>query len=392
MDMQEQGVERTTDDLQKLRARIDAADDRITDLFVERMALARQIADCKKEQGLAVYHASREREVLARVTARGGAGMEEYLRALYQTIFETSRSYQTRQLAGEGEFARRIAAALRDTPQLFPKQGVVACQGVEGAYSQQACDKLFAMPNILYFRHFEGVFQAVSSGMCQYGVLPIENSSNGTVGQVYDLMRNYRFHIVRSIKLCVRHSLLAKKGVRLADIREIYSHEQAIGQCSRFLKELKDVQVHVCENTAAAAKMVAESERRDIAALSSTVCAQLYGLDVISEHVQNNDNNYTRFICISKELEIYPGANKISLMLSTSHRPGALYGLIAKFAVLGINLTKLESRPIPGSDFEFIFYFDLDASVLSPEVISLLNELEAAPELFVFLGNYAEVH
>lgn len=137
--------------------------------------------------------------------------------------------------------------------------------------------------------------------------------------------------------------------------------------------------------------MVAESDRRDIAAISSVPCAHLYGLEVIEDKVQNNDNNYTRFICISKNLEIYPGANKISLMLSTSHRPGALYGLIAKFAVLGINLTKLESRPIPGSDFEFIFYFDLDASVLSPEVVTMLGELEASPELFVFLGNYAEV-
>ncbi len=378
-------------DLEKLRSQIDTIDDQITDLFTERMDLSKEIAGCKKDSGLGVMNVSREREVISRVTARAGADMESYVRVLYQTIFEASRSYQTHLLAGDGEFAQKIQQAIENTPSLFPTRGTVACQGVEGAYSQQACDKLFAMPNTMYFRHFEGVFQAVSSGLCNYGILPIENSSNGTVGEVYDLMRNYKFHIVRSIKLCVRHSLLAKKGVTLQDVTEIYSHEQAIGQCSEFLKGLKNVKINICENTAAAAKMVAESDRRDIAAISSVPCAQLYGLEVIEDKVQNNDNNYTRFICISKNLEIYPGANKISLMLSTSHRPGALYGLIAKFAVLGINLTKLESRPIPGSDFEFIFYFDLDASVLSPEVVTMLGELESSPELFVFLGNYAEV-
>ena len=378
-------------DLEQLRSQIDTIDDQITDLFTARMDLSKEIAGCKKDSGLGVMNVSREREVISRVTARAGADMESYVRVLYQTIFEASRSYQTHLLAGDGEFAQQIQQAIENTPSLFPTRGTVACQGVEGAYSQQACDKLFAMPNIMYFRHFEGVFQAVSSGLCNYGILPIENSSNGTVGEVYDLMRNYKFHIVRSIKLCVRHSLLAKKGVTLQNVTEIYSHEQAIGQCSEFLKGLKNVKINICENTAAAAKMVAESDRRDIAAISSVPCAQLYGLAVIEDKVQNNDNNYTRFICISKNLEIYPGANKISLMLSTSHRPGALYGLIAKFAVLGINLTKLESRPIPGSDFEFIFYFDLDASVLSPEVVTMLGELESSPELFVFLGNYAEV-
>ena len=147
----------------------------------------------------------------------------------------------------------------------------------------------------------------------------------------------------------------------------------------------------MCENTAAAARLVAESDRRDIAAISSPHCAGLYGLSVLNDRVQNSENNYTRFICISKELEIYPGANRISLMLSTAHRPGSLYELLSKFAALGVNLTKLESRPLPGSDFEFVFYFDMEASVLSPDVRKMLASLAASPELFVFLGNYQEV-
>ena len=378
-------------ELKELRNRIDEIDEQLTDLFVERMRTAEKIAGVKRKSGTAVFNPGREREVLEHVMERAGDGMESYARFLYQTMFEVSRSYQHRLLNDTNEIARQIRAAAESTPALFPQKGIVACQGVEGAYSQQACDRLFTMPRILYFRHFDGVFHAVQSGMCKYGVLPIENSSYGSVAQVYDLMRNYKFHIVRSVKLCVRHALLAKQGVELADVKEVFSHEQAIGQCSAYLKAHPEIKITVCENTAAAARMVAESDRTDIAAISSVHCAHIYGLHVLESRVQNNDNNYTRFICISKDLEIYPGANKTSFMLSAQHRPGALYSLLAKFAAIGINLTKLESRPIPGSDFEFIFYFDMEASVMSDRVLSLLSELMAEPESFVFLGNYSEV-
>lgn len=378
-------------ELKELRAKFDGIDDKIIELFVQRMKTSGQIAAVKRKNGLAILNSSREREVLDHVMERAGDGMELYAKLLYQTMFEVSRSYQHWLLDDTSEFMHEIRAAAERTPALFPQKGVVACQGVEGAYSQQACDKLFAMPRITYFRHFDGVFQAVQSGMCKYGILPIENSSYGSVAQVHDLMRNHKFYIVRSIKLCVRHALLAKHGVRLQDVKEVFSHEQAIGQCSAYLKAHPEIKITICENTAVAARMVAESDRKDIAAISSVHCAQLYGLHVLEERVQNNDNNYTRFICISKDLEIYPGANKISLMLSARDRPGALYSVLAKFAALGVNLTKLESRPLPGSDFEFIFYFDMEASVLSDTVLKMLSELMAEPDVLVFLGNYAEV-
>ena len=261
----------------------------------------------------------------------------------------------------------------------------------EGAYSQLACDKFIKLADIVYVKSFEGVFQAVEQGLCDYGVLPIENSLYGTVGAVYDLMRNYKFHIVRSLKMHVSHALLVKPGTKLSDVREIISHDQALGQCSRFIKSLKDVKVTICENTAIAAKMVSESGNGHVAAISSHRCAELYGLESIAESIQNNDHNYTRFICISRKLEIYPGSNRVSLIVSAPHRPGALYNMMAKFASLGLNLTKLESRPIPGRDFEFLFYFDLEATVRSKEVVELLNDLASGPDLFVFLGCYTEV-
>ena len=262
---------------------------------------------------------------------------------------------------------------------------------MEGAYSQIACDKLFAMPDIVYFKSFEGVFQAVEQGLCEYGVLPIENSSHGTVSAVYDLMRHYKFHILRSIKVQINHMLLANPGAKKETIREIFSHEQALGQCAAYLKQFPDAKITVVENTAVAAKRVGESGRTDVAAISSRDCAALYGLAILEEDVQDAASNFTRFICITKELRIYPGASRISLMLSLPHRPGALYAMIAKFSALGLNLIKIESRPIPGRDFEFLFYFDMEASVYSDEVLSLLGELSEEPELFILLGCYSEV-
>ncbi|MEG2604173.1 MAG: prephenate dehydratase domain-containing protein [Clostridia bacterium] len=378
-------------DIQTLREEINQIDERLVHSFDARMRVALEIAKYKQENNLPVCDPGREREVLSRQTAAVGEDMAMYVKLLYNTVFDISRSYQQRYLTVPTELNDRIARAIAQTPRVFPKQAVVACQGVEGAYSQQACDKLFALPSLMYCKRFEGVFQAIESGLCRYGVLPIENSANGSVTEVYDLMRKYRFSIVRGVRLKVDHRLLAKPGVSLADIREVVSHEQGLGQCGEFLKQLKDVRLTVCENTAMAAQLVSQSVRTDLAAISSPACAELYGLSVLKEAIANSDSNFTRFICIAKELEIYPGADKISLMLNVQHKPGALYSMIAKFAALGLNLTKLESRPSAGTDFEFMFYFDLDASVYDEAALRLLNELDAGPETFTYLGSYTEL-
>ena len=231
----------------------------------------------------------------------------------------------------------------------------------------------------------------MESGICRFGVLPIENSTAGSVYKIYDLMMAHNFSIVRSVRLKIAHSLLAPDGVKTADIREIYSHEQAINQCAAFLKSMEHVKIHICENTAVAAKTVAESGRKDVAALSSHACAALYGLQELASSVHDNGNNYTRFICISKNLEIYPGADKTSIMMVTSNKPGSLYKVLSRFYALGINLIKLESRPIPERDFEWMFYFDLDSQVYSDQFVRLLCELEGLCEKFKYLGSYSEI-
>ena len=243
----------------------------------------------------------------------------------------------------------------------------------------------------MYFKNFEGVFTAIEQGLCQYGILPIENSTAGSVKKVYDLMIRHNFSIVRTFRLKVDHNLLAKPGTRVENIKIIYSHEQAINQCSDFLSGLKGVKIIPVENTAVAAKMVADSETADIAALSSRGCAELYGLANLAASVQDTGNNHTRFICISKNLEIYPGADKTSIMMILPHRPGSLYRIMARLFTLGINVTKLESRPIPDREFEFMFYFDLETSIYSEEFVQLMCELDELCEEFKYLGSYSEV-
>ncbi|WMJ84852.1 bifunctional chorismate mutase/prephenate dehydratase [Oscillospiraceae bacterium LTW-04] len=377
-------------DINTLRMKIDDINHQMVKLFVERMDVSMDIARYKAENGLPVLDKERERTILNRMALEAGEPFEDYTQVLFRTLFELSRSYQSSLMINENSLAGHIKDAMKNTPQLFPRRAVVACQGVEGAYSQQACDKLFPHAEIVYVQNFDGVFQAVEQGLCRYGILPIENSSFGSVGSVYDLMKKHHFSIVRGTRLRIAHTLLARKGAALKDIREVFSHEQAIGQCGEFLKAHPEIKVTVCANTAMAAKMVAESNRDDVAAISSRQCAELYGLGVLSENIQNSDNNFTRFICISRELEIYPGASKISLMMTLPHCAGSLSGMLSRFSMMGINLTKLESRPIPGKDFEFMFYFDLEASVCSEAVLKLLCELQNNPGTFVFLGNYID--
>lgn len=376
-------------DLEKIRNEIDSIDDKLAELFTERMDKAEQVIEYKKKNNLPVLNASRERDILNRIADKVPEKYGTYSRVLFSTLFELSRSYQNT-FSAESALETKIKAAIKNTPEKFPERATVACQGVDGAYSELAASKLFKLPNILYFRQFEGVFQAVEKGLCKYGVLPIENSSYGSVNEVYDLMKHHKFYIVRTVKLHVNHVLLAKNGAKLSDIKEVYSHEQALGQCSEFLREHPDIKINVCENTAVAAKTVAEREGNCAAAISSSNCAELYGLKIIGESISNSDNNYTRFICISKEPEIYAGADKISIMLNLPHKPGALYTVMSKFNSLGLNLSKLESRPMVGSNFEFMFYFDIDAPVADDRVLKLLSELDGSPEQFVFLGAYRE--
>ena len=376
-------------ELSEIRARIDAVDDQLLKLFLERMKLAEAVAVYKNEHRLPILNRERERAILAKVTENAG-DKERYAYHLYSTLFELARSRQAELIGAPTRVGAQIQASLDAGSQMFPQTGLVACQGIEGANSQVACDRLVPRGSIVYVKTFEAVASAVESGLCKFGVLPIENSSNGSVRAVYQLLQERSLSIVRSTRLCIRHELLALPGVKLEEITEIYSHQQAIGQCSRFLDGLKDVKVIPCDNTAVAAKLVAESGSRHAAAISSHPCAALYGLECLSNAIQNSDNNYTRFVCVARDPAIYAGASRISLIIAFENKPGALYDILSKLAALDINMTKLESCPVVGSDFEFIFFIELEADVRAPSVRAMLEEMERSCAQFQFLGNYAE--
>lgn len=376
--------------LEDCRREIDRINREMLSLFVERMRAVEGIAEYKRAKGLPILDPARERDILATVAESVPPELSSYAKSFFASLMEVSRAYQTRLNTAVGAMSEEIRAAILKTPTDFPRTGNVACQGVEGAYSQIACDKLFGSERIIYFKSFDGVFSAVRSGLCDYGVLPIENSTHGSVSEVYDLMRKHRFRIVRSTKIKVDHALLAPRGARLSDIREIRSHSQALGQCSRFLDAHPEIRAVPAENTATAAKEVAALGKADVAAIASPACAQLYGLSRIDAEIQNSDSNFTRFICIARDTLVYPGAQRISLMLTLPHTSGSLCGVLSKFAVGGFNLMKLESRPIEGSDFAFRFYLDFETPS-TEAVFSLLDRLEESALEVTLLGFYPEL-
>ncbi|MCQ2432383.1 MAG: chorismate mutase, partial [Clostridia bacterium] len=333
-------------ELSELRKQIDRIDSDLIRIFAERMEVAAQIAAYKREQGMAVLDESRERQKLTAVAEAAPDGMGDYTRMLFADLMGLSRAYQTHILAGEDtEITGQIKKAMAETPAVFPavkgRPVRVACQGLWGAYSQHAADKLFGQPSIVFVNTFDAVFSAVEQGLCDYGIVPAENNNAGSVKQVWDLMTEHKFSIVRSVRVKIDHSLLTLPGVKKSEIKEIVSHEQALNQCKDYLhQQFPDAKIVPCKNTAIAAKMVSESGRHDLAAIASPDCAEAYSLQRLENSIQGSDNNRTRFFCISKNLEIFPGADRTALELELPHKPGSLYHVLSRFYVHNINLLK----------------------------------------------------
>lgn len=376
--------------LEELRAEIDALDDEITEKYVKRLTLCGEIAQAKKECGKAVSDPQREEKIIYRITEKVPEEYRLYVKDLYHSVFASSKARQSALINQSSPTADEIKRILSGALSDFPSRAAVACQGVKGANSGAAAVKFFPISDITYFKNFEGVFSAVESGLCEYGVLPIENSTAGSVLEVYDLMKKYDFHIVRSLRLKIEHCLAGISGASAGTVKKVLSHPQALRQCAEYIQKNKLEPVEA-ENTAVAAKKVAESGDKTIAVLCSPDCAELYGLKIIERAVQDETDNFTRFICIGKKLDIFKGSDKISVMTTLPHKSGSLNGLLNKFSAIGLNLTKIESRPIAGTDFEFTFYFDFDGDVSDNKVLGLISELENSSDRFVFLGTYKEI-
>lgn len=376
--------------LDELRKQIDAIDDELVKLYLKRMDVVRGVAEAKANSDTALSDSAREDAIIYRLSKGVPDQMKLYIKELYKAVFHTSKSYQATLMDKSSPTADLLAEKLKKEPFSLPVSAAIACQGVKGANSAAVAKKLFPISDITYFKSFEGVFSAVEKGLCEFGVLPIENSTAGSVSEVYDLMKKYNFYIVGSARVKIEHCLVAKHGASIKTVKKVISHPQALSQCAEYLKKLS-VETEAAENTAVAAKLVGESNDNTLGALCSAECGEVYGLKILEKSVQDSAVNSTRFICIAKSLQIYKGADRISIMMSISHNPGSLNSVIGKFSALGLNLVKIESRPIPNSEYEFMFYFDFEGDVADKKVLGLIAELENGSDRFTFLGAYKEL-
>ncbi|HAG13896.1 MAG TPA: bifunctional chorismate mutase/prephenate dehydratase [Ruminococcus sp.] len=379
-------------ELPEVRKQLDSIDSQLLDLFTQRMSLIDIVADIKqKDPSRPLYDPVREREILMRVREKAGAEYGDAAHQLFRMMLELSRARQAARLIPATNVAARVAAMCAHEQNVFPQSGRIAVSGVEGSHAGAAADRLFPKGDIIFMDGFPAVVQAVKAGLCKFGILPVENSVHGAVRQVYDLLREPDITIVRSVRLLIRHVLLTQKHTKLSDIKTIYTHEQAAGQCSKFISGLTDVDVIPCTSTAHAAQRAAEAHDKSVAAIAGDACAKLYGLSVLMDEIQNESNNDTRFLCITKGAEFYAGADRLSILVNCANSPGALYQMIAKISALGINMVKLESIPIPGTNFAYRFFMDLECNLHQEGVLGLLCELEHSCDSFTLLGNYTEL-
>lgn len=374
-------------DLKEIRNEIDRIDDQMIELFRRRMECSRQVAVYKMENGMSVFNSQREQEILDRVEEKAGI-YGSSARQLYAAVMELSRALQHDLLGSGQELKNRIFSAKKTVP--YESSDIsVACFGLPGAYSHMAAMLTFPNSSPDFCHSFNDVFFAVQSGRAQFGVVPIENSSAGSVADVYDLMLKYRFSVVSAVDIVVNHCLAAVKGTDPKNIKKVLSHPQALSQCSHFINSAH-IEYETAPSTSAAAKIVSESGRTDIAAICSEDAAEKFGLEIVLRGFQNDPSNTTRFIVISNELFIEDGADKISLCFSLPHTTGSLYNILCRFAADGLNLTKLESRPKKGTPFEYLFYLDFAGNIRDKRTLSLMCALSDELNEFSFLGNYKE--
>ncbi len=375
-------------ELKDIRNEIDEIDNQLIDLFKRRMDCSEKVALYKMENGMEVFNPAREGQVLDNVEAKAGQ-YGKSARLLYSSIMELSRAVQHDILGSGSSIKNKILSADKNIP--FDNNNLkIACFGASGSYAHRAAKKVFTDCEPRFYSPFKEVFEAVRSSEADFGVIPIENSSAGSVTAVYDLMLQYKFYIAAAVDIKIDHCLAAKPGTDLNSINKIYSHEQALMQCSDFLGANQQIEISSFVSTAQAAKMVSESEKNDIAAICSEEAAEKYGLEIIRRGFQNNPYNTTRFIVISKKLYIAPDADKISLSFSLPHVTGSLYSTLCRFAAQGLNLTKIESRPRYSKSFEYTFYLDFTGTTSDSNVSRLLAALSDELVDFSFLGNYKE--
>ncbi len=372
-------------DITEIRAEINEIDEKLLELFKRRMACSRDVGFYKKENNIPVVDENREKEILDSVYEQGG-DYKAAVRMIFAEMMEMSRAIQY----GITQTGKELRELIESAEESLPQSGVkVAYMGIKGANGHEAALRLFPEGEALAYKTFSDVFDAVDSGEVSFGVLPVENSTAGSVSAVYDLILKHRFYIVGAMDMGIDYCLAGLKQSELCDIEKVITHPQSISQCEKYIAA-HNLEAVPCANTAVAARDTAREKRLNLAAICSYKACEEYGLKVLDNHIQDSSDNTTRFIIISKKLYIPPNADKISLCISLPHVSGSLYSVLSRFNYLGFNLTKIESRPIAGKGFEYLFYLDFTGNVHSENAKQLLCRLSVEMPNFSFLGNYCE--
>lgn len=368
------------DELLKLRNGIDDIDSEILSLFMKRMELCRGVADYKKQREMPVFQGGREQQIIDRIKElTADKELENGTAALFTTIMDISKILQNRAILASG-------SDYEYTSPDFEGAQNIGCQGTSGANSESAARLIFGDRKFSFYNTFEDVFRAVQDGELDYGVIPVHNSTAGSVDSTYDLMAKYNVYIVKEVTLEINHCLAAKPGTALSDITCVYSHPQALSQCQTFLTA-NGFKNSAYGNTATAAEKVAKSDK-PIAAICSVDCAKSLGLDILAADIADCLINRTQFICISKNMQVAQDADAVSVMLTIPHTQGSLYRLLTKFYVNGMNLLRIESRPIRDGSFDVLFFLDFSGKLTDPGVKAVMRDLEENLETFRCIGTF----
>lgn len=371
--------------LEDYRAEIDKIDKELTRLFEKRMDQVIKVAQYKKEHNMEIFQKGREDVVIQKgIDNLQNKDYSEEITRFLNAAMEISRDAQKRKILSS-KVLDDINVAIKE----IDKNSRVGYPGVEGSFSEEALDKFFGdNSKKTAYKQFEEVFQGIENGELDYGIVPIENSSTGAVSLTYDLLRKYNFYIVGEECIKIEQNLIGIKGTTLEDIKEVYSHAQGLGQSSDFLNEHSEWNLIPFHNTAISAKMVKEAGDKTKAAVASKKAAEVYGLEVIEECINNKEENFTRFVVIAKELNVVKDADKVSVVFSLEHEAGTLYRLLRHFAENNINMAKIESRPMNDASWRYFLYVDFEGSLSNDKVRNALKLIGANSAYFKLLGAY----
>jgi Prephenate dehydratase len=367
--------------LSAIRTDIDNIDKELISLLEKRMECSEKVAEIKLAGNIAIMDEGREEQVLARAKSNISEKYVADSQTFMRNLLSLSRLRQAKKILPQQTVSLPKSAEPKENPK-------VGYQGVKGAWGQAAAKSLFTNKSLQSFDYFEDIFTAINCGNLDYGVLPIENSQSGAIGEVYDLLRRYGLYIVKQTWVDIAQCLLALPGTNLSDLREIYSHPEGFKQCFNFLKG-KNLELTPTRNTAVAAQLVKDSGEKSKGAIASRTAAEEYGLEILVPDIMDKQNNKTRFIVVAKAPKYDEQSNIISISFATAHKSGALSAVIECFALAGLSLTRIESRPT-GTGIDYRFFVDLDGNVSDPQTLAALQNAAGHCEYFEILGCYGE--